>query len=198
MRSLAKWVWLFVAVAFVGGFLLVETSGLLGRTTITPTTAVAVVNGREILYTDFTNRVSSQAAQEQQALQQRGSSQSLSQDDSRRIENEVFDQMVMEVLLQQEYERRRIVVTDDEIRMYARELPPDWLVNQPELQTNGQFDMAKYQRYLSSSTAKQQGLLAMLEQHYRSEIPRRKLFEQVSASAYVSEPDMWRVYRDQH
>jgi peptidyl-prolyl cis-trans isomerase D len=47
MRSLAKWVWLFVAVAFVGGFLLVETSGHLGRTTITPPTAVAVENGRE-------------------------------------------------------------------------------------------------------------------------------------------------------
>ena len=198
MRSLAKWVWLFVAVAFVGGFLLVETSGLLGRTTITPTTAVAVVNGREILYTDFMNRVNQQAAQEQQALQQRGSSQSLSQDDNRRIENDVFDQMVMEVLLQQEYERRRIVVTDDEIRMYAREVPPDWLVNQPELQTDGQFDMAKYQRYLSSSTAKQQGLLAMLEQHYRAEIPRRKLFDQIAASAYVSDPELWRTWRDQH
>jgi len=198
MRSLAKYVWLLVAVAFVGGFLLVETSGLLGRTTITPTTAVAVVNGREILYTDFINRVNSQVSQEQQALQQRGSTQSLTADDNRRIENDVFDQMVMEVLLSQEYQRRHIVVTDDEIRMYAREVPPDWLVNQPELQTNGQFDMAKYQRYLSSSTAKQQGLLAMLEQHYRSEIPRRKLFEQVAASAYVSEPEMWRVWRDTH
>jgi hypothetical protein len=101
MRSLAKYVWLLVAVAFVGGFLLVETSGLLGRTTITPTTAVAVVNGREILYTDFMNRVQQQVQQEQQALQQRGSTQSLTQDDNRRIENDVFDQMVMEVQLAQ-------------------------------------------------------------------------------------------------
>ena len=163
MRSLAKWVWLFIAVAFVGGFLLVDSSGLLGRTAITPTTAVAVVNGRDILYTDFINAVNQRVNQEQQALQQRGSSQSLSQDDNRRIENEVFDQMVMEVLLQQEYQRRRILVTDDEIRLYARELPPDWLVNQPDFQTNGQFDMAKYQRYLSSSTAKTQGLLLALE-----------------------------------
>ena len=198
MRSLAKYVWLLVAVAFVGGFLLVETSGLLGRTTITPTTAVAVVNGREILYTDFMNRVQQQVQQEQQALQQRGSTQSLTQDDNRRIENDVFDQMVMEVLLSQEYARRHILVTDDEIKMYARELPPDWLVNQPELQTNGQFDMAKYQRYLSSSTAKQQGLLAMLEQHYRAEIPRRKLFDQIAAGAYVSDPELWRTWRDSH
>jgi peptidyl-prolyl cis-trans isomerase D len=198
MRSLAKYVWLLVAVAFVGGFLLVETSGLLGRTTITPTTAVAVVNGREILYSDYMNRVQQQVQQEQQQLQQRGSSQSLTQDDNRRIENDVFDQMVMEVLLAQEYERRHIVVTEDEIKVYARELPPDWLVNQPELQTNGQFDMAKYQRYLSSSTAKQQGLLYMLEQHYRSEIPRRKLFDQIAASAYIGDTELWRTYRDQH
>lgn len=198
MRSLAKYVWLFVAVAFIGGFLLVETSGLLGRTVITPTTAVAVVNGREILYQDFINRVQQQVQQEQQQLQQRGSTQSLTQDDNRRIENDVFDQMVMEVLLAQEYEKRHILVTEDEIKVYARELPPDWLVNQPELQTNGQFDMAKYQRYLSSSTAKQQGLLMMLEQHYRSEIPRRKLFDQIAAGAYVGENDLWRTWRDQH
>ena len=198
MRSLAKWVWLLVALAFVGGFLLVETSGLLGRTTITPTTAVGVVNGSDILYTDFMNRVQGQVQQEQQALQQRGSTQNLSQDDNRRIENDVFEQMVMEILLAQEYQRRRILVTDDEIKMYARELPPDWIRNQAELKTNGQFDMTKYQRYLSSSFAKQQGLLAMLEQHYRSEIPRLKLFDQLAAGVYVSDADMWRTWRDQH
>src|SRR3954468_5719050 len=167
MRSLAKWVWLLVAVAFVGGFLLVETSGLLGRTTITPTTAVAVVNGRDILYSDFMNRVQQQVQQEQAQLQQRGSTQSLTQDDNRRIENDVFDQMVMDVLLSQEYDRRRITVTPDEIKLYAREAPPEWLAGQEELKTNGQLDMAKYQRYLSSSYAKQTGLLALLEQHYR-------------------------------
>src|SRR3954464_2990476 len=98
MRSLAKWVWLFVAVAFVGGFLLVETSGLLGRTAITPTTAVAVVNGSKVLYSDYQARVQ-QAIQQQQ---QQAPGRTLSQDDDRRIQNDVFDQMVMEILLVQE------------------------------------------------------------------------------------------------
>src|SRR5438105_8348905 len=129
MRSLAKYVWLLVALAFVGGFLLVETSGLLGRTTITPTTAVAVVNGREILYTAFQARVQ-QAIQQQQ---QQAAGRSMTQDETRRIENDVFDEMVSEVLLAQEYQRRRVIVTDDEIRLYANEQPPDWIINQPEL-----------------------------------------------------------------
>jgi peptidyl-prolyl cis-trans isomerase D len=193
MRSLAKYVWLLVALAFVGGFLLVETSGLLGRTAITPTTAVATVNGRDILYSDYQARVQQQIQQETQ----RNSGRSLTQDDDRRIENDVFDQMVLEVLLSQEYQRRRIIVTDDEIRMFAREQPPDWLVNQPELQTNGQFDINKYHRYLASSYAKQSNLLLGLEQYYRSEIPRQKLFDQVAAGIYVSDADLWRIWRDQ-
>ena len=193
MRSLAKYVWLFVALAFVGGFLLVETSGLLGRTAITPTTAVAVVNGRDILYTDYQARVQQQIQQEQQ----RASGRSLTQDDTRRIENDVFDQMVMDVLLAQEYQRRRIVVTDDEIRMFAREQPPDWITNQPELQTDGQFDINKYHRYLASSYAKQSNLLVGLEQFYRSEIPRRKLFDQIASGIYMTDADLWRVWRDQ-
>ena len=193
MRSLAKYVWLLVALAFVGGFLLVETSGLLGRTTITPTTAVAAVNGREILYTDYQARVQQAIQQQQQQAQGR----TLTQDDNRRIENDVFEQMVMQVLLDQEYQRRRIIVTDDEIRMYANEQPPDWITNQAELKTNGQFDINKYHRYLASSYAKQSNLLGVLEQYYRTEIPKQKLFDQIAAGIYVSDADLWRVWRDQ-
>ncbi len=193
MRSLAKYVWLLVALAFVGGFLLVETSGLLGRTTITPTTAVAVVNGREILYSDFQARVQQAFQQQQQQAQGR----TLTQDDNRRIENDVFEQMVMDLLLDQEYQRRRIIVTDDEIRMYANEQPPDWITNQPELKTNGQFDINKYHKYLASSYAKQSNLLVGLEQYYRSEIPKQKLFDQIAAGIYVSDTDLWRAWKDQ-
>ena len=115
MRGLAKYIWVLVALVFVGGFLLYETSGLMGRTPVTPTTAVAVVNGREIPYRDYIARVQNEI----QAAQQR-ERRTLSQDDNRRIENTIFDQMVNEVLLQSEYRRRGIVVTDDEVREFAR------------------------------------------------------------------------------
>src|SRR5690348_16471649 len=48
MRSSAKVVMWILLISFVGGFLLVESSGLLGRTPVTPTTAVASVNGTDI------------------------------------------------------------------------------------------------------------------------------------------------------
>ena len=56
MRSSAKFVFWILAVAFIGGFLLAESSGLLNRGAVTPTTAVATVNGTDILYTDWLRR----------------------------------------------------------------------------------------------------------------------------------------------
>ena len=193
MRSLAKYVWLLVALAFVGGFLLYETSGLIGRTPVTTTTAVAVVNGHELMYRDYIARV-----QNELQVQQQREGRTLTQDDTRRIENSVFDAMVSEVLLQDEYRKRGILVTDDEVREFARYAPPPWITNEPSLQTEGRFDPAKYQRLLASPQARQSGLLAQLEGYYRSEIPREKLFDQIASGVYVTAPELWRAWRDQH
>jgi peptidyl-prolyl cis-trans isomerase D len=191
MRSAAKYIWIFLIVAFVGGFLLVETSGLLGRTPLTATTPVASVNGRDILYTDWYQRVQRQLEGEQQRA-----GRSLTQDEVRQIEDGILDQMVMERLLEQEYRRRGITVTNDELREFARFAPPDWLRASPELQTEGRFDPEKYRRLLTSPVARQQGLLAGLEQYYRSEIPRQKLFEQLASGLYVTDAELWRAYQD--
>src|SRR5512143_153687 len=193
MRSLAKYVWLLVALAFVGGFLLYETSGLMGRAPVTATTAVAVVNGQEIPYREYIARVQNETQTEQQR-----SGRTLSQDDNRRIENSIFDQMVNDLLLQAEYRRRGISVSDDEVREFARFAPPPWITSAPELQTGGRFDLDKYQRLLASAQARQSGLLLQLEGYYRTEIPREKLFDQIASGVYVTDAELWRAWRDQH
>jgi peptidyl-prolyl cis-trans isomerase D len=193
MRSLAKYIWVVVALFFVGGFLLYQTSGLMGRTPVTATTAVAVVNGHEIPYRDFQLRVQNQI---QQVQSRQG--RSLNQDDTRQIENDVYNQMVTEELLDEQYRKRGIVVTDDEIREFARYAPPQWVLTAPELQTDGKFDADKYQRYLSTSEAKTSGLLVQLENYYRSEIPKDKLLDQITSGIYVSDAELWRAWRDQH
>ena len=191
MRSSAKFVFWILAVAFIGGFLLAESSGLLNRGSVTPTTAVATVNGTDILYTDWLRR-SQQLTQQQQ--QQSG--QALTQDAITRLENQPFDEMVTEILLQQEYRRRGITVSDAELRDYARFAPPEWITQDPSLQTEGRFDPAKYQRLLASGQARQGGLLVALEQYYRSEVPKEKLAEQVTAGVFATDVDLWRAYQD--
>jgi len=68
----------------------------------------------------------------------------------------------------------------------------------PDLQTDGQFDPAKYQRFLQSPAAKQEGLLLQLEQYYRTEIPKDKLFEQIANDVYISDEELWRRWQDAH
>ena len=193
MRSSAKYIWIFLVIFFVGGFLLVQTSGLLGRAPVTTSTAVAKVNGDEILATTW---FAATQQLEQQAAQQSGRSVSL--DDRQRLQDQAYEQLVGDALLRQEYKRRGITVNDAEIADAARTSPPPQLLQSPELQTDGRFDPEKYQRFLASPAARQEGLLFQLEAYYRDAIPREKLFQQVASDVFLSDARLWRVWRDTH
>lgn len=193
MRASAKYIWIIIVILFVGGFLLAQTSGLLGRAPVTSTTAVATVNGDDILATTWYQTTQNL---EQEATQR--NNQSISLDERQRLMDQAYDQLVGDALLRQEYKRRGITVTDDEILQAARYNPPPALMQSPDLQTDGQFDPAKYQRFLSSPMARQQGLLYQLEQYYRTEIPKEKLFDQVVSDVYVSDDQLWRRFEDQN
>jgi peptidyl-prolyl cis-trans isomerase D len=193
MRSAAKYIFWFIAITFIGGFLLAETSGLLGRSSVTTSTVVAKINGQEVLYTTW-----AQASQQRAVEQERQMGHSLSLDDRRRLDEETFDQLVQSILLQQEYKKRGIRVTDEEIVQAAQFSPPPALLQAQELQTDGRFDIEKYQRFLKSPAARQQGLLVQLEGYYRTEIPRAKLFDQVAAEVYVTDARLWQMFKDQH
>src|SRR6476620_2174569 len=159
MRASAKYIWIIIVILFVGGFLLAQTSGLLGRAPVTSTTAVATVNGDDTLATTWY-----QATQNLETEATQRNNQSISLDERQRLMDQAYDQLVADALLRQEYRRRGITVTDDEILQAARFSPPPQLMQAPDLQTDGQFDPAKYQRFLSSPLAKQQGLLYYSEQ----------------------------------
>jgi peptidyl-prolyl cis-trans isomerase D len=191
MRSSAKYIWIFVTVAFVGGFLLVESSGLLGSAPITSTTAVATVNGEDILVTTW-QALSTQLEQQRTA----SSGVSVSLDERQAFQDQAYNQLVDEALLRQEMRRRGITVSVDELTNAAKYSPPPQLLQDPELQTNGQFDLAKYQRFLTSPTAKQSGLLVQLESYYRDAIPKQKLYQQVTSGLWISDGTLWLNYRD--
>ena len=192
-RSSAKYIWWFIVIIFVGVFLVTETSGLLDRGSVTTSTAVAKVNGDEIPYTTWFQAYQQRIQQEQQ-----GRGRSLTLDEEERIRNAVFDDLVQAVLLDQEYKRRGIRVTDEEIIQAAQFSPPPQFMQSSELQTDGRFDLEKYQRFLKSSAARQQGLYFQLENYYRNEIPRAKLYEQIASEVFVTDDELWRTYRDEN
>lgn len=193
MRNNAKWIWLVIVVAFVGGFLLYQTSGLAGRAAVTSSTAVGKVNGTEISYMGWQNAASQLEQQQEQQL-----GRGLTLDERAQLETQSFNDLVNDILLQQEYSKRGITVSDNEIINAAKTAPPPQFLQQPELQTDGQFDPSKYQRFLSSPTARQQGLLSQLEAYYRNELPKQKLYNEIAGDIFVPDTRLWIVWRDAH
>src|SRR5207253_12543 len=91
---------------------------------------------------------------------------------------------------------RREAVAYLEIRQMARSTPPPQILRQimedPTFQTNGQFDITKWQRYLGSASEE---FRAQIEQLYREYLPERKLEEYLTADVYVSDAKLWRIWR---
>lgn len=185
-------IWLLIFIAFVIGFLLYDASGLIGGGPVTTSTKVASINGRDVMYTNWQRYVENFYREEQQRL-----GRSLTLDEQRRIEDQAFDRMVADQLLEEEIQRRGLTATDEEVRQIAEFQPPPWLQQRPELYTNGQFDLEKYRRYLHSPVVVQSGEQLAIEQYWRTEIPKQKLFDQIASTVYLTDSRLWRIFQDE-
>jgi parvulin-like peptidyl-prolyl isomerase len=188
MRSNAKYVFVILVGSFVLWLAIGQVMDILGPSA----NVVLKVNGREVPIAEYQQRL--QFAYDQYRRQYGNAT--LSREDEQGIQDQLVDQITREILLQQEYRRLGIVVTDAEIIDAARTSPPPEVMQDPQFQTNGQFDPAKWQRFLASGADRQ--TLAQLEAIYRERIPQMKLAQYLTTDVYVSDAKLWRIYRDQH
>jgi peptidyl-prolyl cis-trans isomerase D len=152
---------------------------------------VGKINGRSIDARTYQSFV-------QQTIdnRQRDMPASLTLEERNQIEDQVWDQLIENQMLESEYQRRGITVSSDEIVQAIRNSPPAEFRSIPEFQTDSQFDIAKYQRWLTSSVGAQ--YLPALESQFRDQIRRSKLLRVVSADIYLSDAALWEQYRDEN
>lgn len=155
------------------------------------TSSVGKVNGQSVDVRTFQTAVQRTIESRQQQ-----SPTPMGLEERAQVEDEVWQQFVESGVLESEYKRRGITVTDDEVVQALRNTPPADFMNVPEFQTDSQFDLAKYQRWLTSSVATQ--YLPALEAQYRDQIRRSKLLRVVTADVYLSDHALWQQYRDEH
>lgn len=192
MREKTKIIMLVLSVAFVGWLVFDVGMGVTGRGQGPSTQNVGSVNGKRISYQEWLQAYQATTEQERQ----RNPGQSLTREDQKALEDNAFEELVAAVLLKDEYRKRGIVVTDAEIRDAARRYPPEEVTGARDFQTDGKFDPQKWERFLASGT--QPEFMLLLEQRYRTELPRLKLLEEVTSDIYVPDPKLWTIYRDQH
>ncbi|MEO7985264.1 MAG: peptidyl-prolyl cis-trans isomerase [Gemmatimonadales bacterium] len=189
-RNAAKPLMVIVAFTFFA-WLVLDLSGITGGTGLLTQTAVGKINGQSI-----DARTYQSVVQQNIDARQRQSPGALGLEDYQQIRDEVWDQFVQSSVLESEYQKRGITVSSDEIVKAMRSSPPPEFQKIPEFQTDSQFDLGKYQRWLTSSVAQQ--YLPSLEAQYRDQIRRSKLLALVTADVFLSDAALWQQYRDEH
>ncbi len=187
LRRSTKWIMILVALAF-GGLMFFEwgmditgqTSGSFGE--------IGRVNGIPVSYEQYMASYRNLYDQAQQFQEEPITSIQNSE-----IEEQAWNEVVNSILIQQELERRNILVTDEEVRMAALTSPPPDLMSNPAFLTDEVFDITKYQQFVSMADNLVQ---LQLEAYYRDIIPRGKLLRQVSSGIHLSDAELWTAYRD--
>jgi parvulin-like peptidyl-prolyl isomerase len=171
----------------------VSLSGIFdgGGNTLFTQTAAGSINGRRV-----DARLYETAVQRNIDAQQQRTPGRMSLEDVQQVRNSVWDQLVNETVLQSQYDKYGITVSEDEVLAAMRTEPLPELRDAAEFQTDSQFDLAKYQRWLASPVAAQ--MIDGLAAQYESEIRRSKLLAAVTADVYLSDGALWQQYRDQN
>jgi len=189
-RNSAKPVVYLITITFMI-WLVVDLSGLSGSGGILSRTTVGSVNGEGIDTRTYEQAVQDATSQRQQQL-----GRSLTLEEIEQVRNEVWDSFVQTTVLRDEITKRNITVSSDEVASLIMAVPPPEIRETPDFQTDGQFDPAKYQRWLSSPVGQQ--FVPLLEARYRDEILRAKLLRNVTADIFLSDASLWERYRDQN
>src|SRR5690606_4713098 len=143
------------------------------------------VNGESIPMAKYQQIVESTVA----SLQQQG--QQLTEQTAALIRNQAWENLVQETILRQEAEKQGLTVTDQEVAFAVLNQPLPEFQQHPAFQTDGRFDLAKYQATLRSRSFDTRGL----EQQYRYSLPMQKLQQRVLGAVVVSDAELWEEFR---
>lgn len=192
LRESTKVIMVLVSIAFVGLMVFEWGMDLSGRSSQQGAgTSLGSVNGAEITVDEYQRQY--QILYEQAQTE---APEGLSRERLDEIEQQAWEDVVNLTLLRQAAEDRGIRVTDSELVEYIKYNPPPELASMPAFQTDGQFDLAKYQAALADPSLEQTWL--EYERQLRTTLPIQKLQEQVIAGTFVTDAEARALYRERN
>lgn len=192
LRDSTKIIMILVVISFVGLMVFEWGMDLSGSTSRGAGSGLGSVNGAEISLQEYQR----QYQMLYEDAQRRDPDGTFSEEDLARIEQQAWEEVVHMKLLQQEARRRGIRVTNRELIEFIKNNPPSDIVNLPAFQTEGQFDLQKYQQALGDpSLADTWG---EYERLVRERLPIQKLQEQIVSGISVTDLELLERYREQN
>ncbi len=186
-RNFIKWTLWFVVVAFVISMIFVwgaDYQGIScsGQQAPQGQSWVAMVGDTGVSLRTFDQRLR-QAYSDMAASRQPG--QPITADERIRVQDQVFDQLINEVLFTLEVERLGLEPTDNEVRDVLNNDPPDFLRRQ-FMDENGVFNMEAYQQALADPRID----WVPIEDIVRNMLPLNRLQQIFSTQLHISEEEL--------
>ncbi|NIA28283.1 MAG: hypothetical protein GWP06_00040 [Actinobacteria bacterium] len=179
MRENTKTILLILVFAFI--LTIIFSWGMGGLKRNQPRGIIASVNNVEISYEQFNERYRAAIQSQRDRTGSEPEGYQL-----RQIENQVFETLVQQILLEQEVKKLKLHATDQEILDEIKNNPPEFLKSNAAFKdSSGAFDMNKYRQALDNPAADWRPI----ENAIRSQIPRLKLFNLLRASVVVTDDD---------
>ncbi len=154
---------------------------------------VAEVNGKEISLDQYLSAVNQQMSYYRDQTGE-------TIDDMTRIQirDQVFENMVQDVLIRQEIKKLGLEATDEEIVFYLENNPPEYIREAEIFQTDSVFDHQKYLNILRDPSNPYGIDWVPIEDEVRRIIPYEKLSEHITSTVIVTENDVRKAYEDKY
>jgi len=192
MRTLRKYMkhilWI-VALAFVATIIFSWGMGGFKRRSQAAKGIIGVVNGQKISYQQFFTLMD----QEIENTKKQSGTDELSEYQRQAIRDRVWQTLVRNILFAQEVKRLKIKASPEEIVFQLRNNPPDVIKSNKQFQTDGKFDMSKYQQALSDP--RNYNAWIPLENYFRNNLPIQKLQQNIIATVRVTDSEVREAYR---
>ncbi len=156
-------------------------------------TELGSVNGTEIKFTDYENQVNFAIEQQRQQTGEEPDENLI-----KMIRDQVWEQMVTQILAEQEIKRLGITVTNQEILNWVYNSPqtlPD-MIKRNFIDSTGQFNMAVYQQALNTKTPEVTKFWSQVEEFLKQTLLSQKLQSVITGTVRVTEGEVLQKFKD--
>jgi len=175
-------------VIYIVAFVFIAMMALGGITSIfNPKPYVGKIAGKKIHYSEYSQYLkNAYAARVQQNPEEE---EEIDDKIAKEINDQTWNQLVDEILINKEIKRYRIKATDEDIILKLQD-PYDDIKAILEFQTDSLFDYQKYKEVLLGN----ENFAAWCEMRIRSALPRELLFEEIKFEVQVTETEVEEDY----
>jgi len=153
---------------------------------------IAEVNGTEITLEQYMS-----ALNQQMSYYRDQTGQELDAMTRVRLQDQVYENMVQEILIQQEIEKLGLEATDEEVYFYLENNPPEYIRQAEIFQTDSLFDHQKYLNILRDPSNPYGINWVPIEEEIRRILPYEKLNEHLASTVIVTDEEVRQAYADE-